>query len=112
MGEPNSELECLRHEIEKKPQELVPGSEQLHHVQSSLEDETKKLHEQAEKIKQLEHGLAKERQKAKKFWLEKCKQQLAYKDALEVKDDEIKQLTKQLHSLKTFVKTVNTMPRQ
>jgi len=51
----------------KQEQELIQVCEHLHHVQSSLTDETKKSQGQADKIKLLEHGLAKERQKAKKF---------------------------------------------
>ena len=103
LRESASGLERLKHELETQSQELAFVNEQLHVIQLALEEEKQKSLEQVEKIKELEQSLAKERQKAKRFWREKCDQQLVHEDALEKKDEEIKRLERQLHCIKTGV---------
>ena len=76
-------------------------NEQLHLVQLELYEEKQKSLAQAEKIEELELNLTKERQKAKRFWRDRCDQQLAHEDALEKKDVEINRLLRQLQSLQT-----------
>jgi len=97
LRESNSELKRLQCELEMQSQELTLVKERLHLVK--LEEKQKSL-EQVEKIKELQQSLAKEKQKAKQFWREKCDQQLAHEDALEKKDDKIKLLSRQLQYVK------------
>jgi len=65
-----------------------------------LDKKKQKSLAQAEKIEELELNLTKERQKAKRFWCDRCDQQLAHEDALE-KDVKINRLLRQLQSLQT-----------
>ena len=53
----------------------------------------------AEKIEELELNLTKERQKVKRFWRDRCDQQLAHEDALEKNNVKINCLSRQLQSL-------------
>ena len=106
--ETDSKLECLQRELEMQSEELTSIREQLHMVQLALEEEKQKSLDHVERIKELQQSLAKERQKAKRFWREKCDQQLAHEDALEKKDDEINRLSRQLQCVKDEDKKFDT----
>ena len=68
-------------------------TEQLRMVQLIMEDKRQKCLERVEKLKQLQLSLDKEKLKIKSFWCLKYDQQLAHKEALKKKDNEIAQLT-------------------
>ena len=65
-------------------------NEQLYCAQLTVEDQRNRARGLDKEVKQLKAALAKEKQKAKTFWCEKCEQQLVHKDALDKKDQEIK----------------------